>query len=69
LTCPARSLPHFHVSADRSASSRRPRLVRLVRTFLLEEVYHRVAVNFDPYEQFRFASESDVLRMGVAAVL
>ncbi|BGP41752.1 hypothetical protein JCM10450v2_005818 [Rhodotorula kratochvilovae] len=62
-------LPHFHVSADRSPSSRRPHLVRLVRAFLLEEVYRRIAVNFDPYEQFRFASEEDVLRMGVAAVL
>ncbi|GAA5820377.1 hypothetical protein JCM3770_000814 [Rhodotorula araucariae] len=62
-------LPHFHISAHRSASGPHPRLARLLRTFLLEEVYRRVAVNFDPYEQFRFASESDVLRMGVAAVL
>ncbi|GAA6002540.1 KUP/HAK/KT family potassium transporter [Rhodotorula paludigena] len=60
-------LPHFHVSADDSPT--RSKVVRLVRKFLLEEVYRRVAVNFDPYEQFKFANEEDVLRMGVAAVL
>lgn len=64
---PACSLPHFHVSADDSPA--RSKVVRLVRKFLLEEVYRRVAVNFDPYEQFKFANEEDVLRMGVAAVL
>ncbi|GAA5838703.1 hypothetical protein JCM9279_003833 [Rhodotorula babjevae] len=62
-------LPQFYVSADRSPGPRRPRVVRAVRRFLLEEVYRRVAVNFDPYEQFKFASPEDCLRMGVSAVL
>ncbi|GAA5889235.1 hypothetical protein JCM8208_007810 [Rhodotorula glutinis] len=62
-------LPQFYVSADRAPGPRRPRFVRAIRRFLLEEVYRRVAVNFDPYEQFRFASPEDCLRMGVSAVL
>ncbi|GAA5988610.1 hypothetical protein JCM11641_005181 [Rhodosporidiobolus odoratus] len=60
-------LPNFHVSAD--PSEHRPKVIRLVRKFLLEEVYRRIAVNFDSYDQLRFGSEEDVLRMGVAAVL
>ncbi|GAA5876103.1 hypothetical protein JCM8547_002637 [Rhodosporidiobolus lusitaniae] len=60
-------VPHFHVSADQSTN--RNKLIRLIRTFLLEEVYRRVAVNFDPTDQFKFGSEEDVLRMGVTAVL
>ncbi|GAA6030383.1 hypothetical protein JCM8097_009081 [Rhodosporidiobolus ruineniae] len=60
-------LPHFRVSADQSPH--RPKLLRLIRTFLLEEVFRRVAVNFDATDQFKFGSEEDVLRMGVTAVL
>ncbi|BGP18030.1 hypothetical protein JCM10213_008435 [Rhodosporidiobolus nylandii] len=60
-------LPHLHITADRSPS--RPKVVRLIRTFLLEEVYRRIAVNFDAYSTYRFGSEEDVLRMGVTAVL
>ncbi|GAA6004079.1 hypothetical protein JCM10207_002415 [Rhodosporidiobolus poonsookiae] len=60
-------LPNFHVTSD--PSEQRNKVVRIVRKFLLEEVYRRVAVNFDPYDQFKFGSEEDVLRMGVAAVL
>ncbi|BGO93261.1 hypothetical protein NBRC10512_000086 [Rhodotorula toruloides] len=60
-------LPHYHVSADKS--SRRPWLVNYLRSFMLEEVYRRVKVNFDAYEGWDFGSEEDVLRMGVAATL
>ncbi|GAA5909582.1 hypothetical protein JCM6882_003461 [Rhodosporidiobolus microsporus] len=60
-------LPRFHVAADQSPS--RSKLLRLVRTFLLEEVYRRVAVNFDPTDQYIFGAEAEVLRMSVTAVL
>ncbi|GAA5928143.1 hypothetical protein JCM3775_002829 [Rhodotorula graminis] len=62
-------LPQFYVSADRAPGPRRPRVVRAIRRFLLEEVYRRFARNFDAYEQFKFASPEDCLRMGVSAVL
>ncbi|GEM10143.1 hypothetical protein Rt10032_c10g4160 [Rhodotorula toruloides] len=53
-------------SADKS--SRCPWLVNYVRSFLLEEVYRRVKVDFDAYEGWDFGSE-DILRMGVASSL
>ncbi|GAA5914976.1 hypothetical protein JCM6882_001949 [Rhodosporidiobolus microsporus] len=60
-------LPRFYISADQSPH--RPKIIRVIRTFLLEEVYRRVAVNFDPSDHFVFGSQEDVLRMGVAAVV
>lgn len=67
LTTASCSLPQFHISADKSA--RRPKPVRLVRSFLLEEVYRRVKLLFDPFEEWVFSDEQDVLRMSVPAVL
>ncbi|GAA5888418.1 hypothetical protein JCM5296_000623 [Sporobolomyces johnsonii] len=60
-------LPNFYVLAD--PSPRRPKIVRYVRQFLIEEIYRRVKVNFDEYEQYRFGDEEDVLRMSVNALL
>ncbi|GAA5828507.1 hypothetical protein JCM11251_000823 [Rhodosporidiobolus azoricus] len=60
-------LPRFHISADQSPS--RNKLVRVIRTFLLEEIYRRVAVNFDPTDQYIFGAEAEVLRMSVTAVV
>ncbi|GAA5873740.1 hypothetical protein JCM3774_000155 [Rhodotorula dairenensis] len=60
-------LPQFHIAADKSA--RRPKPVRLVRSFLLEEVYRRVKLLFDPFEEWVFSDDQDVLRMSVPAVL
>ncbi|ORY80251.1 potassium transporter [Leucosporidium creatinivorum] len=59
-------LPRFYVTA---ADSSRNKVVNYVRRFLIESVYRRVAVNFDEYDQFKFANEEDVLRMGVSASL
>ncbi|GAA6060739.1 hypothetical protein JCM10212_003783 [Sporobolomyces blumeae] len=60
-------LPNFYVVAD--PASTKPRLVRYVRKFFIEEIYRRIKVNFDEYEQIRFGEDQDVLRMSVVAPL
>ncbi|GAA5888422.1 hypothetical protein JCM5296_000624 [Sporobolomyces johnsonii] len=60
-------LPHLHIMADPEAPV--PKVVRYVRTFLLEEVYRRVKVNFPDFALYRFQDAEDVLRMGVCARL
>ncbi|KAG0655829.1 hypothetical protein C6P46_000681 [Rhodotorula mucilaginosa] len=60
-------LPQFHITADKSA--RRPKPVRVVRSFLLEEVYRRVKLLFDPFEEWIFNTEQDILRMSVPATI
>ncbi|GAA5958723.1 hypothetical protein JCM21900_002075 [Sporobolomyces salmonicolor] len=60
-------LPHLYVVADRS--SHRWKIVRFIRTLLIEEVYRRVKVNFDETGLYHFDDDNSVLRMGVTAVL
>ncbi|GAA5826471.1 hypothetical protein JCM5353_001833 [Sporobolomyces roseus] len=60
-------LPNFYVVAD--PTSTRPRIVRWIRKFFIEEVYRRIKVNFDEYEQYKFGDDQDVLRMSVVAPL
>ncbi|KAM0748500.1 potassium transporter [Meredithblackwellia eburnea MCA 4105] len=59
-------LPHFHVSSKLTGGSK---FLRYIRSFLIEDVYRRVAVNFDEYDGYRFGNEQDVLRIGVNAAL
>ncbi|GAA6015438.1 hypothetical protein JCM11491_004358, partial [Sporobolomyces phaffii] len=42
---------------------------RYIRKFFIEEIYRRIKVNFDEYEQYRFGDDQDVLRMSVVAPL
>ncbi|GAA5906430.1 uncharacterized protein JCM6883_004477 [Sporobolomyces salmoneus] len=60
-------LPNFYVVAD--PASTKPRIVRYIRKFFIEEIYRRIKVNFDEYEQYRFGDDQDVLRMSVVAPL
>lgn len=60
-------LPNFYVVAD--PASTKPRIVRYIRKFFIEEIYRRIKVNFDEYEQYRFGDDQDVLRMSVIAPL
>ncbi|GAA5879127.1 hypothetical protein JCM16303_001307 [Sporobolomyces ruberrimus] len=60
-------LPNFYVVAD--PNSTKPRVVRYIRKFFIEEIYRRIKVNFDEYEQYRFGDDQDVLRMSVVAPL
>ncbi|GAA5964905.1 hypothetical protein JCM3765_004101 [Sporobolomyces pararoseus] len=60
-------LPNFYVVAD--PNSTKPRIVRYIRKFFIEEIYRRIKVNFDEYEQYRFGDDQDVLRMSVVAPL
>jgi KUP system potassium uptake protein len=59
-------VPHLHVQA-RDDGTRG--VGRWVRKALIETVYRRLKVNFDEWDQFRFGSEEEVLRVGVAAAL
>lgn len=60
-------MPQFHITADKSP--RRPKPVRVIRSFLLEEVYRRVKLLFDPFEEWIFNTEQDILRMSVPATI
>ncbi|KAM0793786.1 hypothetical protein ACM66B_001203 [Microbotryomycetes sp. NB124-2] len=60
-------LPNFHVTSSPEATSNK--VVRYIRKFVIEDVFRRIALLFDDYDAFKFGTEGDVLRIGVAAQL